>query len=214
MYLSWNEKILTDFSPETIETAYNDGYVLTRVGKGTMRQTRSLRIDLSKFTLSSENRRVLKKTEGLELAPSGLPYSDYHWSIAKLAKDFYTTKFGDGTFSANKVKEILTDEEKSNFNQLLVYKINTETVGYCVTYTNETLLHYSYPFYNLSETQSNLGMSMMLRAIISAQENHKKYIYLGSFQRPTDVYKLQFAGLEWFDGERWGDDLEQLKKSL
>ena len=177
-----------------------------------MNQTRSLRIDLQKFSLSSENRRIVKKTEGLELDVMTLPYSDYHWSIGKLAKDFYTTKFGDGTFSANKVKEILTDETKSNFNQLLIYKINNESVGYCVVYSNATLLHYSYPFYNLSENQTNLGMGMMLRAIMWTQEQKKEYIYLGSFQRATDTYKLQFAGLEWYDGEQWQNNLGELKK--
>src|SRR3989344_6101553 len=39
----------------------------------------------------------------------------------------------------------------------------------------------------------------------------KKYIYLGSFSRPTDTYKLQFAGLEWFDGKQWQNNPEKLK---
>ena len=214
MYLKWQEKTIVDFSDEAIETAYAEGFVFTRIKKGEMNQTRSVRIDLQKFSVSSENRRVLKKNEGLELTVVPLPYAHYHWSIGKLAKDFYTTKFGDGTFSANKVKEILTDETKSNFNQLLMYKINNEPVGYCVVYSNATLLHYSYPFYNLSEAQPNLGMGMMLRAIVWAQEQGKKYIYLGSFQRPTDTYKLQFAGLEWFDGKNWETDLGKLKKTI
>ena len=78
------------------------------------------------------------------------------------------------------------------------------------------MLHYSYPFYNLEpkNLKPNLGMSMMLSAIVYAKENNKKYIYLGSFQRPTDTYKLQFKGLEWFDGEKWSDDLEKLKQTL
>ena len=58
MYLAWNEKTITDFSNKNIESAYNDGYVFTRVGKGNMNQTRILRIDLSKFKLSSENKNV------------------------------------------------------------------------------------------------------------------------------------------------------------
>ena len=57
-------------------------------------------------------------------------------------------------------------------------------------------------------------MGMMLKAINYAKENGKKYIYLGSAQRPTDTYKLQFKGLEWFDGERWSEDLGELKKVL
>ncbi len=212
MYLVWQKKTIEPGDDAAVTAAYEAGFVFTRVSKGEMNQTRSLRINLEKFSLSSENRRVLKKTEGLELAIASLPLTNYHWSIGKLAKDFYDTKFGDGTFSANKVKEILTDKTKSNFNQLFTYKIQDVTVGYCVIYTNEKLVHYCYPFYTLENDRPNLGMGMMLRAILWVQENHKKYIYLGSFQRPTDVYKLQFAGLEWFDGEQWRTDLEGLKK--
>ncbi|HAO52872.1 TPA: hypothetical protein DCQ85_05435, partial [Candidatus Magasanikbacteria bacterium] len=127
---------------------------------------------------------------------------------------FYDTKFGDGVFSANKVKEILTTEQ--NFNKLFVYKVEEEKIGYTICFESEEMLHYSYPFYNLEpkNLKPNLGMSMMLSAIVYAKENNKKYIYLGSFQRPTDTYKLQFKGLEWFDGEKWSDDLEKLKQTL
>lgn len=212
MYLVWQKKTIEPGDDAAVTAAYEAGFVFTRVARGAMDQTRSVRIDLSKFELSSENRRILKKTDGLELNSTILPYADYSWQIGKLAKDFYDTKFGDGTFSANKVKEILTDSAKSNFNQLFMYKIQDVTVGYCVIYTNEKLVHYCYPFYTLENDRPNLGMGMMLRAILWAQEQGKKYIYLGSFQRPTDVYKLQFAGLEWFDGEVWQTSLEELKK--
>jgi arginyl-tRNA--protein-N-Asp/Glu arginylyltransferase len=57
-------------------------------------------------------------------------------------------------------------------------------------------------------------MAMMLNAILYAKENNKKYIYLGSAQRPTDTYKLQFKSLEWFDGDSWSEDLEELKNIL
>jgi arginyl-tRNA--protein-N-Asp/Glu arginylyltransferase len=55
---------------------------------------------------------------------------------------------------------------------------------------------------------------MMLTAIADAKANGKKYIYLGSAQRSSDTYKLQFAGLEWFDGTKWQTDTHQLKTLL
>ena len=57
-------------------------------------------------------------------------------------------------------------------------------------------------------------MGMMLRAILYAKDNEKKYVYLGSFQRPGDVYKLQFDGLEWFDGENWSQNISELKNQI
>ncbi len=216
MYLKWKEITAPDLSDSTLTNLYTEGFVLTRKGKGELDQTRSVRIDLSKFVLSSENRRVLKKTEGLELEVVTLPYTDYSWEIGKLGKDFYEDKFGVGTFSANKIKELVTDEGKSNFNALLMYRyIDTSTpVGYCIAYQNPEILHYSYPFYDRTTEISNLGLGMMLRAIVYAQEAGKQYIYLGSAQRSTDSYKLQFTGLEWFDGETWQHDEKKLAEIL
>ncbi len=215
MYLSWNKQTVTDFSDENVNTLYDQGYVLTREHKGAMYQTRSLRIALSEFKLSSENRRVLKKTEELKLTPFPLPYANYHWSIGKLGKDFYETKFGKDTFSANKIKELLTDPNKSNFNRLFLYEHDElEEIGYSIVRETNALVHYCYPFYKLDTPLPNTGLGMMLRAILYAQGEGKKYIYLGSFQRPSDTYKLQFAGLEWFDKKGWQNDLNKLKKTL
>ena len=209
-YLSWDKKNITDLEEKNITSLYNNGYVFTRAGKGMMDQTRSLRIDLDKFKLSSENKRILRKTEDVRTVVRTLPYVDYHWSIHKMGKDFYTTKFGDKIFSANKIKELMTDKEKSNFNVVFVYN----KLGYCIALETNEFMHYSYPFYDLAKTDKNMGMGMMLKAIIYAKENNKKYIYLGSASRPTDVYKLQFSGLEWFDGQKWKIDLEKLKQIL
>lgn len=214
-YLVWAEKTITDFSDASINKMYDAGFVFTRMGKGMMNQTRSLRIDLSKFSLSSENRRVLKKTDEIKLATTPLPYTNYSWEIGKLGKDFYDTKFGEGTFSANKVKELLTEPDKSNFTTLYTYeRANAEKIGYCIVLETNNIVHYCYPFYKLDAAIPNLGLGMMLRAIEAAQAAGKKYIYLGSAQRPSDTYKLQFEGLEWFDGKKWQTDQEALKKTL
>ena len=176
---------------------------------------------LADFELSSENRRILRKTEGLSLDVQALPYANYDWSIGKMAKDFYDTKFGEGVFSANKVKELMT-EQAGNFNKLLIYSLpllggaGGGTVGFCIAHETNSMLHYSYPFYLLNTQYSlpNTGLGMMLRAIVWAKDNGKEYCYLGSAQRPSDTYKLQFSGLEWFDGKKWTSDTEKLKELL
>jgi arginyl-tRNA--protein-N-Asp/Glu arginylyltransferase len=161
---------------------------------------------------------VVKKTEDIRLKTYDLPYEKYNWEIGKLGKDFYQTKFGEGIFSANKIKELLTDKEKSNFIKLFTYSNEKEIVGYCICAETNKILHYSYPFYVLSPTSyvfnPNTGIGMMLKAIIWAKENNKKYVYLGSAKDAKAKYKLQFTGLEWFDGKEWKTDLEELKKIL
>lgn len=206
-YLSWKEEKITDFSPENIAHMYDRGFVFTRPEKGLMKQTRSVRIDLSKFELSSENRRILRKGEEITMTPHSIPYSGYSWEIGKLAKDFYDTKAG-GAFSANKIKEILTTDH--NFTHLYQYS----ALGYAICYRDTSILHYSYPFYDLLKAPKDMGMIMMTKAVVDAQEKKLKYVYLGSLQRPTDVYKFQFSGIEWFDGTAWQKDIEQAKIAL
>lgn len=213
-YLHWKEETLTDFSGKNVSAKYNDGFVFTRIGKGVMHQTRSVRIDLSKFELSSENRRILKKTEGVSLSFLKLPLKEYDFKIAKLAKDFYTEKFGPGVMSAQKIKEMLTDESASNFNVLFRYDRGGVAIGYAICYSSISILHYSYPFYDLSGASKDMGLGMMIRGIETCKSLGHKYIYLGSLQRPSDTYKLQFAGLEWFDGKNWQTDTAALKEIL
>jgi arginyl-tRNA--protein-N-Asp/Glu arginylyltransferase len=216
-YFSWKKTQIEDFSEKEISKQYSDGFVFTRLGKGIMNQTRSLRIDLSKFKLSSENRRVLRHTSELSINSSLLPVplNEYDFKIQKLAKDFYTGRFGEKLFSANKVKELLTSEQKSNYNLFLNFTIGegVEPMGYCICYSNSTLLHYCYPFYNYTQYGNNYGMSMMLNAILYAQSQKLKYFYIGSATRKSDKYKLDFEGLEWFDGEKsvWSQDIEKVK---
>jgi arginyl-tRNA--protein-N-Asp/Glu arginylyltransferase len=216
MYLSWQQKNTTDFSDKNTTFLYDQGFLFTRVCKGDMYQTRSLRIDLSKFNLSSENRRILKQVENINLEIADIPYLEYTWKIHKLGKDFYTTKFGEKTFSAGKIKELITEPEHSNFNKLFIYKTkdDNKALGYVICFENKDLLHYCYPFYDLNTNLKSLGLGMMTKAIVWAKENNKKYIYLGSASRPTDTYKLQFEGLEWFDGKNWNADLDRLKQEI
>lgn len=222
MYSYYSQKIIPDFSDAEVENWYNRGYVLTRLGKGVMQEVRSLRVNLQAFQLSSENRRVLKKTEFITCSLSDLPYSRYHWTIGKQARDFYTRKFGAGVMTANKIKELFTNSEKSNMNAVFVYAESCpETViGYCLAFQTKNIIHYAYPFYNTelypAKKPFPLGMAMMTKAIVFAKKTGRIYIYLGSAMNAKAAYKLQFKGLEWWNAKNkeWSADIAQLKKIL
>lgn len=210
-YLHWKEEKITDESFETISRMYDNGFVFTRIDKGVMHQTRSVRIDLSKFELSSENRRILRKGEEIILESKEIPYGKYSWEIGKMAKDFYDKKAG-GAFSANKIKELITSPH--NFNFLFSFSKDKKDLGYAICYKNPQILHYSYPFYDLEKSPKDMGLIMMTKVLAEAQTLGLKYVYLGSLQRPNDVYKLQFSGIEWFDGKEWKVDTEEVKEIL
>ena len=199
MYQKFSQKTIEDFSESNIESMYNQGFVFTRVAKGAMNQIESVRVRLDSFEPSSENRRILKKFDNMNISRKPLPYGDYSWEIGKLAKSFYKTRFGSEIFSANKIKELFTNPKKSNMNGVLIFTIpEYGTVGYCLTFDTERILHYSYPFYDMDKTSDkSTGMAMMVKSVLWAKENGKKFIYLGSF----DKYKLQFKGTQVYHPE-------------
>jgi len=208
MYHYFDRIICPDAEAPILEGQYNRGYVFTRIRKGGMDKVRSVRVALDTWSMTSENRRLMRKTEGLALTAVTLPLRDYSWKIAKLAKDFYRTR--NATFSANRVKEILVGQ--NNFNTLLVYSHNESVVGYTACFETPRVLHYAYPFYvEDSSLGRDCGMGMMLRAIAYAKESHKQYVYLGSLSRSPDSYKLQFKNIEWFDGTQWQTDRDAAK---
>jgi arginyl-tRNA--protein-N-Asp/Glu arginylyltransferase len=211
-YLHWKEIKVEDFAEDKISELYNSGYVFTRIDKGVMHQTRSIRINLDKFSPSSENKRILKKVAdiNIEIISLPIPENQYDWKIAKLGKDFYSAKFGEGIMSAQKIKEMLSSVDKSNWNTLLKFG----DFGYAICYLNKSIIHYSYPFYDLDKSTKDMGLGMMNLAVKFAKESGLKYIYLGSLQRPNDTYKLQFSGIEWFNGETWSEDLDSVKEIL
>jgi len=54
----------------------------------------------------------------------------------------------------------------------------------------------------------------MLEAIIWAKKSHKKFVYLGTCYEPEALYKTEFKGVEFFNGFRWSNNLDELKTLL
>jgi arginyl-tRNA--protein-N-Asp/Glu arginylyltransferase len=215
-YIDFGTKEVAPRNNEAVIDAYNQGFVFTRTELGHMTRVRSLRVRLSEFLESSENRRILRKYQHT-LSIAKVPYPGYNWEIHKMGKDFYDTKFGKDTFSANKIKELFTSQD-TNFGSILTFVSETGMPeGYCIVNKSisesSKILHYAYPFYRLDLINSSFGIFMMTRTIQYCKNEGFDYIYLGSVHEPSSLYKLQFKGLEWFDEKTltWKQDLDALK---
>jgi len=213
IYHKDEEQNITDLSEKNIESMYDKGFKFTRLSKGNMQSTKNLRVNLSNFYIFTKNKRIISKYPNLEVRFENLPLSSYDYTLGKLAKDFYDTKFGKGVFSVVKIKEILTSNT-SNFNSLAVFSLDSKDVGYCILYKSSNIIHYCYPFYDLSFEASYLGLAMMTKVITEAKEMGLKYVYLGGANASKDMYKLQFKGLEWWDKDKWNINLEELKEII
>jgi arginyl-tRNA--protein-N-Asp/Glu arginylyltransferase len=198
-------------SSDNVDQIYNQGFLATRIKKDYYYLARNIRIHLKGFNLTSENRRILRKTEGLELENKSLKDFTFDYSISKLATDFFKEKFKKTIISPQKLKWLFQGDF---FTNVLIYKKDNEIIGYCITMETENSIHYAYPFYKPQLLNSNIGMGMMIKAIEYAKEKNKKYIYLGTVYTKDSMYKLQFKNIQWFNGEDWNDDIDKLKNLI
>ncbi|PIS14536.1 hypothetical protein COT64_02160 [Candidatus Shapirobacteria bacterium CG09_land_8_20_14_0_10_39_12] len=188
---------------------YDNGFLPIRSGLNLYYLSRNVRVALEKFEPSSENRRILKKSKNIEERLIPLSGFNYGFTVQKFCKDYSDNKLG-GVFSTQDIRDIFTNNV---YSHVFVFEdIETKkTVGYAVCHINDFLLQYACVFYDLGFVNQNLGAGMMLKSVIWAKENRKKYIYLGSCYEEKALYKTEFKGVEFFNGFKWSDNIEELK---
>jgi len=195
---------------DQVEKIYENGFLPIRSLPGVYYLSRSLRVDLAKFHLSSENRRILKKTE--EFQSDLIPLTDLRYTpvVQKFCKNYLAKRFNEKGLTAAAVRSIF---KKGVFNYVFVWKEkkNLKEIGYAVCFASKNLIQYAHAFYNLEYFEQSLGARMMLEAVTWAKENQKQYIYLGTCYEKSAFYKTGFSGLEFFNGFRWSNNLEELK---
>jgi arginyl-tRNA--protein-N-Asp/Glu arginylyltransferase len=114
--------------------------------------------------------------------------------------------------SANRIKWLFTSGACSHVLIFTDVEKDKLVIGYCLVNSNTEFLHYAYPFYNLDYFDKNAGMGMMLHAITWAWEQNLNHIYLGTVYTKSSLYKIQFKGVEFFNGISWSDDIDKLKE--
>jgi arginyl-tRNA--protein-N-Asp/Glu arginylyltransferase len=172
---------------------------------------RNIRVQLRDYVASSENRRVLRKCEGINcrlVARSEFEYSDEKrtfykkYADAKFGADVMSTERLNGLFSAPIISHVLEFQDEAT----------GKPVGDATLYLAEPeMAYYYYAFYDLSYAARNLGMYMMTAAVDFFARRTVRYLYLGTCYSQQALYKSQFAGAEFFNGFRWSDNLKELK---
>jgi arginyl-tRNA--protein-N-Asp/Glu arginylyltransferase len=175
---------------------------------------RQIRVNLAKFKPSSENRRVLRKGEGIkcELVPRA--QFDYTPKRRAFFKDYADSKFGPDTMSFERLDSLFASPIISH---LLVFTDSATgaEVGVVVLYLEgDNLAFYYYAFYDLNYFERNLGLYMMTTAVAAFADRGTKHLYLGSCYATNALYKTQFLGVEFFNGFRWSERLAELKHLL
>jgi arginyl-tRNA--protein-N-Asp/Glu arginylyltransferase len=172
---------------------------------------RQVRVNLRKYRPSSENRRVLRKGQGIDV--SLVPRDEFDYTPEK--REFYKTytdiRFGKDVMTAERLDLLFSGKITSH---LLVFteKRSGTVVGTATLYLEgNELAYYYYAFYDLNYYARNLGMFMMTSAADFFREREFKFLYLGSCYIDNALYKTQFTGAEFFNGVRWSSNLKELK---
>jgi len=196
---------------DSAEKIYESGFLPIRSLPNVYYLSRNVRVNLGNFDLSSENRRILRKSENLSSDLIPLSDFDYNAEVQKLCLDYCRDRFVKGTFSAKDIKTIF---KGSVFNYVFVFKDNQtqKSAGFAVCFISSGFLQYAHAFYNLNYLAENIGARMILEAVVWAKKSQKKYAYLGTCYEEKALYKTEYTGTEFFNGFKWSDNLEELKE--
>lgn len=173
---------------------------------------RQIRVNLSHFAPSSENRRVLRKSEGLvfDLVPST------EFVLGPDAKEtclrYAQERFGDGVMGEQRLEGLFASAMTSH---VLVCRDGGREIGWTTLLLDrDRTAFYSYAFFEPEGRVRNLGMVLMTHCVARFADAGFRHIHLGTCYSTKALYKAQFPGVEFWDGTLWRTDLSALKRMI
>jgi leucyl-tRNA---protein transferase len=202
---------------EDVSPIYDKGF-LPYTGNITLEKevfylARSLRVDLGRFEDTSENRRISRQMEPLNVEITAIKKEDFDLE-EPVFKDFceayISERIGGDNMTMERWNYIL---ESSIGTHILKFHNADQTFGYILGSLTDTIFHYWFAFFDTEYMKSHsLGKWMMWRTISWAKEINLDYVYLGTAYKPAALYKIRdHKGLEFWDGREWNQDSKLLK---
>ncbi len=196
---------------ETPADIFDRGFLPNKPDLSRFYLCRNIRVQLKDFSPSSENRRVLRKGEGVNARLIAREDFEFTSQWREFCKTYADAKFGQDVMSYERLDKLM---QSPIISHVLIFS-DTETgqdVGIVFLYLQEPqMAFYYYSFYDLDYFHNNLGMYMMTWTVRFMQEKGVEYIYLGSCYSRGALYKTQFEGVQFFNGLRWSDNIKELK---
>lgn len=185
------------------------GFLPSRMKIGLWYLARSLRVDLEKFELSSENRRVVKKT------------SPYHFTIQSSSsiqitntellwmRQYVLDVIGSDSISDHAIKRMFSPHVS---DMVFVWRKQDDDriAGMVPVLVHNKSFFYWMAFIHLSVNASGLGSRMMLEVIQWAKNGGLQFAYLGTVYTLASLYKTNYDGAQFFDGMGWNNEMEAL----
>ena len=205
-------------SQQELTEIYQNGYLPYTGHVGLEKEVfyfaRSLRVNLEKFDDTSENRRVNRMVEPLEVEVNLIAKSEFdikNPQFIAFCENYINERIGEDNMSIDRWNYILAQETGTHFFE---FKNAEKILGYVLAAVNEDIVHYWFAFFDTEYMRTHsLGKWMMWKVIRWAKDNGRKYAYLGTAYKPAALYKIRdHKGLEFWDGIRWNDDAKILKE--
>lgn len=193
---------------------FNAGFLPSARGLHQFYLCRNVRVDLAKFKPSSENRRVLRKGGGI--AMQLVPRAEFDLTPARreFCGKYADARYGKGVMPPARLELVFNSPVATH---LLLFT-NAQTgaeLGVAVLYLEPPrVAFYRYAFYDLNQFNRSLGLYLMTSAAVYFAQEQFAHLYLGTCYSERALYKTQFAGVEFFNGFRWSQNLDELKFQL
>jgi len=171
---------------------------------------RQVRVNLTNFQPSSENRRILRKGEGV--TSTIVPRADFEFTSPRRAfcQSYADAKFGADVMTPERLDSLFNSPITSHVMRFI--DASGAEIGLVTLYlAPPALAYYYYAFYDASHAVRSLGMVLMTQAVVTLAAQGFHFLHLGTCYSPNALYKTQFAGAEFFNGVRWSANLEELK---
>jgi len=195
---------------ETPADAYAAGFLPGTPAMERYYLCRQVRVPLAEWKPTSENRRVLRKSEGLrcELVPRAAFACTGERRERWLA--YAAEKWGEDILSPERLDRMMAGAVITHL--LHFTDAAGADVGTALCFLEAPrVAHYYYAFYQLAPETKHIGMAMMTRAVEFFAAAGFTHVYLGTCYSEAALYKTQFEPLEFFNGFRWSRNVAELK---
>lgn len=205
-------------SQDELSDIYNKGFLPytgnTLLQKEVFYFARSLRVNLANFDDTSENRRVNRLVEPLEIEMNLISKSEFDvqsTEFMSFCENYINERIGEDNMSLDRWKYILRQETGTH---LFEFRNQERIMGYVLAAINDDMVHYWFAFFDTEYMRTHsLGKWMMWKVIRWAKDNNRKFAYLGTAYKPAALYKIRdHKGLEFWDGTGWNTDVKTLKE--
>jgi len=179
-----------------LEIIYQKGFLPQRNNRRYFYQDSSSRSNLTNVTLSSENRRILKKTQKFDYKIEFVDQFDFNSQVLKKCSTW--SKQLNWKFPSSSIKTIFTNHL---FNYIYTWTDTDKVIAYSICLFKKKFSHVAYVFYDPAYTKTDLPIRLSLQVIIDSIDKKLSFCYLGRFNpiSKTGFYKRNFPNFQIYN---------------